>query len=777
MRGRDGVAADVPVPSRAMFERTALPAGPRVISARLPGARSVSIAAYVLAGSRLETPGRGRRRPLHGAHHLQGHGAATRRPGAISEAIEGVGGSFNAATDRESTVYWVRVPRREASRAMDVLGELIVRPTLDDDEIDGERDGHRRGDPLVPRRPGRVRPDPLPAGDVRRRRRSAARSAATRTGIRALPARDDPRLLARRPTGRRTRSSRWPATSTHDGGGRPRGRRRSGPATASIPAFDRGARRCPPASAASSRAARRGAGPARHRRAGAPARPPGRVDPRGAQRGPRRRDVAAGCSSPSARRWASPTTSRRARRLRRRRRARGLGRRRSGAAAGGARTRSSRELARLRDELSPGERAATKAKALPLRRARAADGRDAPPGVVDRRPGGAPRPGPHARRGARGGRAPSASADVRRLARELFTDEGCGRRSSRPAPAPPRARAAACGCRVTATVRGCQTLRSRRRTSAAPTWSSPASHLRMGSLGPARAGWSARRPQRPRRRGSATLAEVRWRNRRPARGRRGRARRTSRPALTTRCARTRPSPGEPRPAWRPPARRPGAGRADEPLGPDLRGDAPSPIWPVDPGAPVEPVGRCSPTCRPKPGRDIAAAGSSSFLTASALDDAADHAVARRRRPSGPASGMPTAGARRATLPSRRGCSPGREPRVARRPSRPGRGRPRARACAPIRRWHPRSSTCSPAAANRSSRSSGRRPHGSWATRRATRDLRGRGRGDEPPAVSHVARPHPTAARTTSTAAERESPADADAPSAGLRIGRQFLGQV
>ncbi len=58
---------------------------------------------------------------------------------SISEAIEGVGGSFNAATDRESTVYWVRVPRREATRAMDVLGELIVRPILDSKEIDGER--------------------------------------------------------------------------------------------------------------------------------------------------------------------------------------------------------------------------------------------------------------------------------------------------------------------------------------------------------------------------------------------------------------------------------------------------------------------------------------------------------------------------------------------------------------------------------------------------------------------------------------------------------------
>jgi predicted Zn-dependent peptidase len=121
-----------------MFERTALPSGPRVISARLPGARSVSIAAYVLAGSRLETPDEAG--VAHFMEHITFKGTkrfpSTR---AISEAIEGVGGSFNAATDRESTVYWVRVPRREAERAMDVVGELIVRPTLDDAEIDGER--------------------------------------------------------------------------------------------------------------------------------------------------------------------------------------------------------------------------------------------------------------------------------------------------------------------------------------------------------------------------------------------------------------------------------------------------------------------------------------------------------------------------------------------------------------------------------------------------------------------------------------------------------------
>ena len=121
-----------------MFERTALPHGPRVISARLPAARSVSIAAYVLAGSRLETPEEAG--VAHFMEHITFKGTkAYPSTRAISEAIEGVGGSFNAATDRKSTVYWVRTPLREMERGMDVVGELIVRPTLASHEIEGER--------------------------------------------------------------------------------------------------------------------------------------------------------------------------------------------------------------------------------------------------------------------------------------------------------------------------------------------------------------------------------------------------------------------------------------------------------------------------------------------------------------------------------------------------------------------------------------------------------------------------------------------------------------
>ena len=144
LRARAGLSRDRParaphrLPLPAMFERTVVPEGPRVISVRVPGARSVTIEAHVLAGSRVESP------ELAGAAHFMEHltfkgTAAFPSTRALSEAVEGIGGTFNASTDRESTVYWVRVPARHAALAMTVLGELVVRPLLDPGEIEAER--------------------------------------------------------------------------------------------------------------------------------------------------------------------------------------------------------------------------------------------------------------------------------------------------------------------------------------------------------------------------------------------------------------------------------------------------------------------------------------------------------------------------------------------------------------------------------------------------------------------------------------------------------------
>ncbi len=122
-----------------MFERTELPDGPRVITARLPGMRSLSVAVYVMVGSRGET--RAKSGLAHFMEHITFKGTrdlVTTRE--VSDAIEGVGGSSNAATDREVTVYWARLPIREADRAVHVLSELTLHPRLRSADIAHERE-------------------------------------------------------------------------------------------------------------------------------------------------------------------------------------------------------------------------------------------------------------------------------------------------------------------------------------------------------------------------------------------------------------------------------------------------------------------------------------------------------------------------------------------------------------------------------------------------------------------------------------------------------------
>jgi len=122
-----------------MFDRTALPDGPRVITARLPGTRSLSVAVYVMVGSRQEP--REKSGLAHFMEHITFKGTrdleTTRE---VSESIEGVGGTCNAATDRETTVYWARLPIREATRGVHVLSELVLRPRLRSGDIAHERE-------------------------------------------------------------------------------------------------------------------------------------------------------------------------------------------------------------------------------------------------------------------------------------------------------------------------------------------------------------------------------------------------------------------------------------------------------------------------------------------------------------------------------------------------------------------------------------------------------------------------------------------------------------
>jgi predicted Zn-dependent peptidase len=112
--------------------------GVRVLVAEMPESRSASLTVFVGAGSRMESrtdAGTG-----HFLEHIVFKGTAKRPTAAdISMEIESRGGVVNAATDKEVTVFWSRVPARHWRVALDVVADLIRAPMLRPGDVDTEK--------------------------------------------------------------------------------------------------------------------------------------------------------------------------------------------------------------------------------------------------------------------------------------------------------------------------------------------------------------------------------------------------------------------------------------------------------------------------------------------------------------------------------------------------------------------------------------------------------------------------------------------------------------
>jgi predicted Zn-dependent peptidase len=120
------------------FERTVLPNGLRILTSSMTHTRSVALSVYVGTGSRYEDDSEAG--ISHFLEHLLFKGTE-RWPTAkeLSETIDGVGGMMNAGTDREYTVYYVKVARPHLEIALDVLMEIVRKPLLDPAEMEKER--------------------------------------------------------------------------------------------------------------------------------------------------------------------------------------------------------------------------------------------------------------------------------------------------------------------------------------------------------------------------------------------------------------------------------------------------------------------------------------------------------------------------------------------------------------------------------------------------------------------------------------------------------------
>jgi predicted Zn-dependent peptidase len=115
---------------------TALPGGERVATEPLRGVRSAALGLWIGTGSRDEP--RSRAGVSHFIEHLLFKGSSRYGAQEIAELFDAMGGELNAATSRETTVVYTRVPDDHIEQALDAMTDMVFSPTLTD--VDSERE-------------------------------------------------------------------------------------------------------------------------------------------------------------------------------------------------------------------------------------------------------------------------------------------------------------------------------------------------------------------------------------------------------------------------------------------------------------------------------------------------------------------------------------------------------------------------------------------------------------------------------------------------------------
>src|SRR5579884_3035894 len=113
-----------------------LDSGERVISEKVPSVRSVALGFWIGAGSRDEKDDRAG--ASHFIEHLLFKGSRRYDAQQIAETFDAMGAELNAATSREHTVVYSRVPDRHVEEALAVMTDMVFAPQFA--ELDQERE-------------------------------------------------------------------------------------------------------------------------------------------------------------------------------------------------------------------------------------------------------------------------------------------------------------------------------------------------------------------------------------------------------------------------------------------------------------------------------------------------------------------------------------------------------------------------------------------------------------------------------------------------------------
>src|ERR1700676_4126525 len=111
-----------------MIRTETLPSGLALATERMEDARSVCIGFWGGTGSRDEEDRWAG--SSHFLEHLLFKGTADRSASDIAEAVDEVGGDFNAFTTKEYTSFYIRLLAEHLPLRLDILSDIMWRPAL-----------------------------------------------------------------------------------------------------------------------------------------------------------------------------------------------------------------------------------------------------------------------------------------------------------------------------------------------------------------------------------------------------------------------------------------------------------------------------------------------------------------------------------------------------------------------------------------------------------------------------------------------------------------------
>jgi predicted Zn-dependent peptidase len=113
-----------------------LDSGQRVITEHVDSVRSVALGFWIGAGARDESETKAG--ITHFIEHLLFKGSQSYSARDVAEIFDTLGGELNAATSREHTVVYARVPDHQLETALDVMTDMVYAPLFA--ELDAERE-------------------------------------------------------------------------------------------------------------------------------------------------------------------------------------------------------------------------------------------------------------------------------------------------------------------------------------------------------------------------------------------------------------------------------------------------------------------------------------------------------------------------------------------------------------------------------------------------------------------------------------------------------------